>query len=184
MKKIWLGLILILFLCGCEKTAPEYLISSIGFDSKGETYKVCFEAVIINTENTEQSVKLLKGEGETIKEAVDKIERQCTQPLLLSHCGVLAVGEDITRQQFLEICDYCYEKNEITLSAFFIKTKNAQKLLSAKPISSACVGYDIMGLIKQNKHYKNRFFEVINSDYKASIPKISLKDGGLLFENA
>ena len=138
MKKILLSFVLMLFLCGCEKTGPEYLISGIGFDNNNQTYKVCFEAVVINTENTEQSVKLLKGEGKTVEEAVKEIDRQCTQPLLLSHCGILAIGENISQEQFSKICKYCYNIEEITLSAFFVKTDNAEKLLSVKPISSAC----------------------------------------------
>ena len=71
---------------------------------------------------------------------------------------------------------------KLYLPTFFIKTKSAQKLLEVKPVSSACVGYDIMGLIKQNKPYKNRFFELINADFKATLPEIALKEGGLYFE--
>ncbi len=182
MKKLGLIIVLLLFLCGCDRTQPEYLISSMGFDYNGGKYTACFEAVVINSENTKQTVKLLKGEGSSIKEAVKKIEKQCTQPLLMSHCGVIAVSENMPLKQFKNVCDFCYNKEEITLSAFFIKTANPQKLLSIKPLSSACVGYDIMGLIKQNPHFKNRFFEVINSDCKAKLPKITQKDGGLYFE--
>ncbi len=182
MKKIFLILVLIVSLCGCEKTGPEYLISSMGFDSIDGAYNVCFEAVIINTETTEQSVKLLKGEGKTVKEAVRQIDKQCTQPLLFAHCGVLAIGDSITKEQFKEIGDFCYREDEITLSAFFISTENAQKLLSVKPVSSICAGYDIMGLVKENKRHKNRFFEVMSSGYKAHLPRISLKDGGLRFD--
>ncbi|MBR6533031.1 MAG: hypothetical protein IKT44_01205 [Clostridia bacterium] len=182
MKKISIIIVLLLFLCGCDKTQPEYLISSMGFDYSGGKYIACFEAVVINSENTDQTVKLLKGEGSSIKEAVSVIKKKCTQPLLMSHCGVIAVSENMPPQYFKEVCDFCYNKEEITLSAFFIKTSNPQELLSIKPLSSVCVGYDIMGLIKQNPHFENRFFEVINSGYKARLPKITQKDGGLYFE--
>lgn len=182
MKRLSLIIILLLFLCGCNKTQPEYLVSSMGFDYSGGKYTACFEAVVVNSENTDQTVKLLKGEGSDIKKAVAEIEKQCTQPLLMSHCGVIAVSENMPLKQFKKVCDFCYQKEEITLSAFFIKTANPQELLSIKPISSACVGYDIMGLIKQNTHFENRFFEVINSGYKAKLPKITQKDGGLYFE--
>lgn len=181
MKKFFLVVVLLLLLCGCQKTKPEYLVSSIGFDKKQNNYTVFFETVIINTENTSQSLKVLKGEGESLEKAVAQIKRQCTQPLLLSHSGVIAVGEGLNRDDLKQICEYAL-KEEITLSAFFIKTKSAQKLLEVKPVSSACVGYDIMGLIKQNKPYKNRFFELINADFKATLPEIALKEGGLYFE--
>lgn len=184
MKKIALTLLLMLFLCGCEKTGPEYLISSMGFDSTKGVYNVCFEAVIINTETTEQSVRLLKGSGNTVEDAVKEIDAQITQPLMLSHCGVIAIGNSINNKQLHEIGEFCYSRDEITLSAFFVRTENALQLLSVKPVSSVCAGYDIMGLIEQNKPYKNRFFEIINSDYEAALPQISLMDGGLCFDKA
>lgn len=183
MKRIFLLLLVLGLLCGCEKTGPEYLVSSIGFDSDGREYNVSFEAIIINSENTEQALKVLKGKGKTIDEAVKEIDRQCTQPLLLSHCGVIIIGDGITKKQFSDIKSYCYSSDPITLSAFFIKSKNAQQLLSAKPLSSACVGYDIMGLLKQNKQYKNRFFEVISNEYNAVLPRIELGKEGLYFES-
>lgn len=181
MKKIFLSTLVILLLCGCEKAAPEYLISGVGVSKAGEIYEVCFEAIIVNTETTKQTLKVLKGKGDTIYNAVKDIEKQVTQPLLMSHSGVIAVDEEISRGDLIEVCKYA-QSSGITLSAYMIKTENADKLFETKPLSSACVGYDIMGLIKQNKRYKNRLFEVIGGDYKASLPIINVKDGGLVFE--
>lgn len=181
MKKILLILIVVGFLCGCEKTKPEYLVSSIGFEYENHNYNVYFESVIINSENTEQTIKVLKGSGKSIEKAVAQIHRQCTQPLLLSHCGIIVVQNNTSQKVFEEICDYCYSEEQITLSAYFINTPNVEKLLSVKPISSACVGYDIMGLLEQNKNCKNRFYEILNNNYKVDLPIISLKDGGVYF---
>lgn len=181
MKKLLLVFALLFCLCGCQKTGPEYLVSSIGFDRVNGQYNVCFEAIIINTENTEQTVKLLKGTGSTIEAAVKQIEKQCTQPLLLSHCGVIAIGEGVTDYGLRKIGDYCFSQDQITLSAYFVRCNNAEKLLSVKPLSSACAGYDIMSLIKENNHRKNRFFEVISAEYEIPLPHISLKNGGLTF---
>ena len=183
MKRIFWIFIALFLLCGCEKAGPEYLVSSIGFEGDGKEYNVYFETVIINSENTNQTLKVLNGSGETIEKAVSVIERQCTQPLLLSHCGVIVIGDGITQKQFSSIKDYCYDKEPITLSAYFIRSENAQKLLSAKPVSSICVGYDIMGLIKQNKPYKNRFFEVLSLENIGVLPKIELREEGLYFES-
>ena len=182
MKKFFLIFALAFLLCGCQKTGPEYLVSGIGFDSKDGKYNVCFETIIINTENTAQTVRLLKGERDTVKNAVRQINAQCTQPLLMAHCGVVVIGEDITYNQLKEVGDYCYNEDEITLSAYFVRTDNAEKLFSLKPISSASVGYDVMGLVKRNKRFNNRVFEVVNSDYKATVPRISIKEKGIKFD--
>ncbi len=188
MKKVLLCLFLLIFLSGCQKSKPEYLISSIGIDTKNQQYNICFEAVIINSENPEQKLMLLKGSGDTIEQAVAQINRQCTQPIMLSHCALIAIGEGVTRNQLNEILEYCYQKDEITLSAFFITTQNAEKLLSQEPVSSVCVGYDIMGLIEQysklkNKNFKNRFFEVMALKEQSTLPKITLKEKGYYLEN-
>lgn len=181
MKKFLLLSLVICLLCGCEKAAPEYLISGIGVQKNGKDYEVCFEAIIINTENTKQTLKVLKGKGNTIYDAAKDIKAQVTQPLLMSHSGVVAVAENINGQDLKEVCQYA-RRTGVTLSSYVIKTENPQKLFETKPLSSACVGYDIMGLIKQNKRYKNRIFEVISGDYKTAIPTIKVKDGGLVFE--
>ncbi len=181
MRKIVFALLFLLLLCGCEKTSPEYLISSMGFDNENGKYDVYFEAIIINSENQGQMLKLLNGKGESIDKAVEQIRKSCTQPLLLSHCGVIIIGENISKKQFEDIKNYCYDTDPVTLSAYFVKAKNAKELLSAKPVSSACVGYDILGLIKQNGTVKSRFFEILNSGPKVQLPTISVKNTGVYF---
>ncbi len=181
MKRLILCFLAIIFLCGCEKSGPEYLVSSMGFSYKEGEFNVCFEAVIINSENTEQELKLLKGKGETIEKAVEQIKRQTTQSLLLSHCGVIVLENSLKKEEFNKVMDYCYNQDQITLSTFFVKTRNPEKLLSQKIVSSACVGFDIMGLLRQNNSYKNRFYEVINSGANTPLPVISVKDGGIYF---
>lgn len=182
MKKGFITLAILLLLCGCQKTGPEYLVSGIGVDSSDGKYNVCFETIIVNTENTDQSVHILKGSGNTVEKAVKQIYAQCTQPLLMAHCGVVVIGENITCKQLKEVGEYCYNEDEITLSAYFVKTDNAEKLLSLNPVSSVSVAYDIMGLVKQNGNYCNRFFEVINTGYRTTLPKISIKNKGLKFD--
>lgn len=181
MKKAFLILALAIILCGCQKRGPEYLVSGIGFDKTEKGYSVCFESVIINSEDTKQTVKLLKGEGKTLKSAISEIKKQCTQPLLLSHCGVLAIGDGITKDELSDIGEYCVNSGEITFSAFVIKTENAQKLLSVKPLSSISAGFDIMGLLEQNKRQKNRLFELISAGYRTALPELQVKDGGMIF---
>lgn len=188
MKKCVFAVFLLLLLCGCQKTKPEYIISSIGFDSKDGKFNTCFEAIILNSEKDDQELKLLSGSGKTVEQSISKIKRQCTQPLLLSHCAVLAVGESVSKKQLNQIYDYCYNQREITLSAVFVKTENAKKLLSRKPVSTVCVGYDVLGLLEQysnfkNVNFKNRYFEIMALRTKVTLPNIALTKEGYYFEN-
>lgn len=188
MKKCVFAVFLLLLLCGCQKTKPEYIISSIGFDSKNGNFETCFEAIVLNSEKDEQELKILSGSGKTVEQSISKIKRQCTQPLLLSHCAAVAVGESVSEKQLNQIYDYCYNQREITLSAVFVKTENAKKLLSRKPVSTVCVGYDVLGLLEQYSefkkvNFKNRYFEIMALRADVVLPKIALTKEGYYFEN-
>lgn len=188
MKRLFLIIPLLFLLCGCQKTGPEYLISSIGFDNENGQLKACFEAIVINSETEGQQVKVIEGVGKTVNEAIGQVERKSTQSLLFSHCAVLVVGDSVTQNQLDNIYDFCFENTDITLSAFFVKTQNAKKLLSSKPLSTIAVGYDILGLIEQysknkNIKIKNRYFEIMALNKEVVLPKITLKEEGYYLEN-
>lgn len=180
MKKALLIILLLpILLCGCSNTdaltqeKPEYMIASLGFDSVGGRITVLMEAVVINAEDTsaEKKLLLLKGTGSTVEQGAQMAEKQAVQPINLSHCGVIVLGAGIDKKQFNEICDYCYNRDEINLSAFFIAAQNAEETLSQKPVASVAVGYDIMSRLESQrelsaKEYKNRFYQIEMNRYR------------------
>lgn len=184
MKRCVLCLLIILSLSGCYRSNNNYLISSIGFDYEDGRYNTVFEAVISNSETDEQTVKLIKAQGDTIENCVKEIEKQCTQEVLLSHCGIIAVGESIDKERLNEIYDYCFKNEDITISVRFVKTENAEKLLSQEPVSAIAVGYDILNLTEQtDRKRKNRYFEIMAQNGKVNLPKIALTKEGYYIEN-
>ena len=187
MKKILLIFILLISLCGCKQTGAEYIISSMGFDNSDGLLNICFEAIVINSETTESQIKLLEGKGETVKDGIKQIKKSATQKLLLSHCGVLVMGENLTQSQIDGIYEFCFDERDITLSARVVTTKNAKQLLQSKPVSSIAVGYDILGLIEQyskkDKQIKNRYFEIMALERRVSLPKITPTKEGYYLEN-
>lgn len=173
MKKIVIILLIILCLCGCsgEKPltgeTPEYMISSLGFSEKDGMITVFMEAIVINSEDTDAQKKLvlLEGSGNTVKQGAENAEKKAVQPVNLSHCGIIVLEEGIKRESFLEICEYCYDRDEINLSAFFISSPDVKRLLSEEPTASVSVGYDIMNRLESQKElsgreYKNRFYQI------------------------
>ena len=188
MKKVLLVLPILLCFCGCRKTQSEYLISAIGFDNNGGMLNTCFEAVIINSETQSEELKIIEVQGETVEECVKNLSRKSTQGYLLSHCGVLIIGQSVTEKQLNGIYDFCLKNPDITLSVLLAETENAKKLLSGKPVSTISVGYDIMWLIKQysenrNINFKNRCFEIISQSEKPPLPKIQPISEGYYLEN-
>lgn len=187
MKKILLIFTLLISLCGCKQTGAEYIISSMGFDNSDGLLNTCFEAIVINSETTESQIKLLEGKGKTVTDGIKQIKKSATQKLLLSHCGVLVMGEDLTESQINEIYEFCFDERDITLSARVVTTKNAKQLLQTKPVSSIAVGYDILGLIEQyskkDKQIKNRYFEIMALERRVALPKIMPTKEGYYLEN-
>ncbi len=183
MKKILIFLLLF-SLCGCAKAKSEYLVSSSGFDYKNGQFEVFVEAVVSNSETEEQSLKLIKGCGETVEKAMAEIKKQCTQRLLLSHCAVILVSEDIQSDKLDEIYEFVLNNEDITLSVVFAKTENIEKLFSQKPVSTVSVGYDILSLIESNnKKLKTRYFEIMAQNKKVRLPEIVATKEGYYLES-
>lgn len=163
---------LCILLCGCSFTADssgenrEYLVASMGFDNSKNGIKITVEAVAVNSEDAEGKKRILiEGEGETPKKAIESAQKKATQPFNLSHCGVIAIDYSFPSEKFAEICDYCYNTDEITFSVYMVTAKNCRELLSAEPVSSVAVGYDIMSMLaKESKitgeEFRNSLYEV------------------------
>lgn len=182
MKKtvLFFSLAMIVFsFCGCSakeaiaSDKQEYIVSAIGFDRENTKVKMFLETVIVNSDDLspKKNSKLIFGTGKTVEEAFAKITAKTTQPLMFSHCGVVAIGEGITAKQLENIYDFCYEKDEINLAAMFILTPKAEKLFSLKPLSSVAMGYDIMSMtevISEDRgiNFKNLLYEIESARQK------------------
>ena len=175
MKKILISIFVLMLtlLSGCRFTTGgaendrRFIVAAVGFESDGALITVYAETIIINSETPENepAPKLLKGSGATINEAFEEIEASLARPLMLEHCGVIAVGGGVTASWFDRICDYCLDDRRITLSSYMISCDSPEALLSETPESSVAAGYDIMGIIEQRSSstgifYDSRFFEI------------------------
>ena len=199
MKKyfICLAVLFLCFtLCGCSvlgekaKDDRNFMVAAIGFEADGELISVSVETIIINSELPESAPvpAVLTGTGVTISEALDSIGSSLAKPMILNHCGVIVIGERMTKYWFDKICDYCFYENRITLSAYMISAESPNKLLSGKPESSVAVGYDIMGIIEQQSartgiSHTSRYFEIEGLREKGkkvfSLPHFVRDDGGI-----
>lgn len=175
MKKlisVLLSVLLCFALCGCKAVGNSgndrrFMVSAIGFETDGARITVSVETVIVNSETADVQPKpqVLSAEGETIDEALQSVGAALPKPMLLEHCGVIVIGQNMTPAWFKKIADYCFYENRITLSAYMIAAKNPTELLSGEPKSSVAVGYDIMGVVERQSRatgvsYDSRYFEI------------------------
>lgn len=168
---ILISLCLILSLCSCAKTKPlsarteEYIVSALGFEQNGDKISLFVEAIVVGTEGSASTeAKIIKGEAKSLKEAFSEVNKRIAQPLLLAHCAVIVLGENLSAKRLGEVYDYCYNEEEITLSVFAVATKSAEALLKTKPVSSVAVGYDMAGLIElqaKRLEFQNRLYEIM-----------------------
>ncbi len=189
MKKAFLILLIICMLfslsgCSIKETISsqkqEYIVSAIGFDSDDKQFDLTLEAIIINSENSdaERELRLLNGKGRTIAEAMTDAQKSASQPLLLSHCATVVIGDTVNRNQLSEITDFCRSNDGLALSVMLVSSKNAKSLLECKALSSVAMGYDIMSMTEQLSDrtgiaFKNRLYE-IKSAYERKIKVFAL----------
>lgn len=186
-------------LCGCfspseiSDGSTSYLVSSLGFEQDGENLTVIAETMVVNSEDSEAEKKrlLLKGVGKSVREALYNAEKKASRPLELSHSGAIILSKNISEKYFSDICDFCHNNNELTLSILFAASERASKILETEPQSTVAIGYEIMSIMEQRTslegiQYENRFYEIYSEREKplnvVYIPYFSVNDEMLLLD--
>ncbi len=174
------------------KNDRRFMVSALGFETDGFLIKVTSELIIINSEDPEISpqAKSFSAKSSTVTGALEDISARLSRPMLLEHCGIIAIGDRMNEKRFSEICDYCFAENRITLSAYMISVPDPEELLSGEPESSAAVGYDIMNIIEQQNaangiNTNSRFFEVESARESGKstffLPRFEKTESGAVF---
>lgn len=200
IKKLFLitALSLSVTLTACRGTGDNikndrrFMVSALGFETDGFLIKVTSELIIINSEDPETppQAKTFSAKSSTVTGALEDISARLSRPMLLEHCGIIAIGDRMNEKRFSEICDYCFAENRITLSAYMISVPDPEELLSGEPESSAAVGYDIMNIIEQQSaangiNTNSRFFEVESARESGKstffLPRFEKTESGAVF---
>ena len=166
---------------GCDaynyplETDMEYMVSSLGFDKKGNSISVFAEIIVVNSGDGEKAPKtqLFKGQGENVKAAVYNLNTGLAKPLMLKHCGLVVVGDGVDSGALSEVFDLLFLNKDVTQAIELVSTNSAEKLLSLKSNSNIALGYEITTALKQNSRhtgiiYKNRLYEIAASREKKS----------------
>lgn len=168
MKKffcIFLCAALLALLCGCNGYAEidsKYLVSAMGFDNIDGRLHVFAE--IISSDGEIKQNRLLKASGDNAKQAVFNLGPLLARALVVDHCAVLAIGESVEKETFLDIMEFCRDVKNLNLGVYMICCRDIPSVFSAEPMQTA-VGYDIMELLKRRRRedgtdYNNRFYEI------------------------
>lgn len=95
------------------KNDRRFMVSALGFEADGFLIKVTAELIVINSENPEVSpeARVFSAKSRDIEGALEEISSRLSKPMLLEHCGIIAIGESMTAERFSQICDYCFYEN-------------------------------------------------------------------------
>lgn len=175
MKRLILTLLCLSLLCGCSNIRRivaqngRYLVSAMGVDKAENGVLVSLEAVVINSQDSEQDIKpqVFEGEGENIEKAFKSALLKTAKPFDLSHCAIIILGQELDNKNREDIYNFCLNNLELTVSVGFVASENANALLKLKPVSDITVGYEIVTMLEtqysENKiAFNNRFFEIEN----------------------
>lgn len=173
MKKILAAVLCLVLLCGCKSTRNvisqngKFLVSAIGIDMKKGNVLVSLEAVVVNSQDSEQSpeANIFEGDGGTFTLALNSATLKSAKPLDFSHCAMIILGENLEERVKNDIYKFCRKNEQITVSVGFAETKSANGLLKLKPVSDIAVGYEIASMLEtvnseQGTAFNNRFFEI------------------------
>lgn len=196
LKKIFFLLIIFIFLStfsGCtggvyRQPDQQYLVSGIAFKRDKDKITTFAETVIVNTESTDQGVNrhIFSASGNTAGESLLNLSGKISKPLLFDHCGLIALDEALSGEQFEQIIDYCKKNEEINLAAYMISSENIDTLFDCEPVSTLTVSYDLMGVIDRVESlngikFHNRYYEVCANKLRQSecflLPFVSVKNG-------
>ncbi len=184
MKRLILTALCLCLLCGCSNARRivsqngRYLLSSMGVDKVENGVLVSLEAVVVNSQDSEQDIKsqVFEGEGENIETAFKQASLKTSKPFDLSHCAIIVLGQDLDTKNREDIYDFCFKNSELTVSVGFVSSENANTLLKQKPVSDIAVGYEIVTMLETQYGengiaFNNRFFEIGNSVLKGEPQK-------------
>ena len=107
MKKLWILLFLCFGLTGCydyQELNNNYIVSGIAIDKKDGIYQVIYEMIDSTKSEVQASYKafLSKGEGKSLAEAFQQIQKSLAKEPTLSHVKVLFFGEELAKEGMLE----------------------------------------------------------------------------------
>lgn len=184
MKRLILTAVCLCLLCGCSNARRivsqngRYLVSAIGVDKAENGVLISLEAIVINSQDSEQEIKpqVFEADGDNIESAFKAATEKTAKPFDLSHCAIIVLGQDLNSKNQKDIYDFCFRNLELTVSVGFVSAESANTLLKQKPISDITVGYEIVTMLEtqysENKiAFKNRFFEIGNAYLKGEKQK-------------
>lgn len=194
MKKILsVSVVLLLTFCsGCGKGYREiergYLVTAVGLCVNESKVQIVLETLSASdTDSGSESIKLLYGDGNSLREAYDNIKKSLIKTLYFEHCGVIAADNSLANNEMYKLLDFCNNIETLKSDVYLVQTDNADELLQTEAVYKS-VGYGIIELIKNSGNYSDgdiRLYGIKRhrkNGTAVKLPLVNVKNNTLVLE--
>ena len=96
---------------------------------------------------------------------ISKIDKNISQSLILSHCGSVVLGQNLTHKTATQILDYLFLSEKFPLNCYIVSADNAFNILNCEIPSEEPVGYTLANLLTDKyQNIDSRIFSLYKSD--------------------
>lgn len=188
-----LAIILLLSLTGFsdyKESNGRYIVSALGFKDNGSTVTALAQILTVNESSADEQVvsRVFTGEGKSCKEAVSKLSKTLTKPVVFDHCNVILCNTAIKKKRLYEVLSFVRSDKSVNLAIYVALCENPAEILSTGSDFSAASGFDLVriednlkdetGLTFDNRYYKiEKAQNRITQDF--SLPVFEIKDNSI-----
>ncbi len=154
---VFLCVFCVLVLCGCSYREIDrgYLVTAIGFQKENVKSKIYIEAISSSDVNDSPPTRVvLESEGSNFENALTNLNRSLVKPLYFEQLGAAVISGDQTDEGI----SFLKSIKNINYGIFVVKTDDIDLLFKSQT-PSGVLGYDIIGLIKNNGKFKNQLYQ-------------------------
>lgn len=148
----------------------EILIFTLGVDKTKTGYEVSAETIDASDYGGQLSVKpeIITSTGNSIFDAISKLDGKFNNKVNLSHCELIIIGEDYAKSDGInDILNLVFEKNNLRFNTILTTTykSSAKDILNSKSHTETFHGFEIIEQLSKNKLFTNnsRAYRVINT---------------------
>ena len=166
-------------LCGCSAYEIDrgYLVTTIGIEKSENETKIYIEAVSSSDAFGESLNKIvLTSGGESPEDAYKHLRHQLAKPIYFEQLGAVVFNNGL----FDDGIEFVEGLSNVSYGIYVVTTDNIEALFNYKP-TDGVLGYEIIGLIKNNNDIKNRLYQIKQSNFY--IPSVNCIDDKLVISD-
>ena len=179
MKKIII-LFILLFCSSCQdyhEINNIAIVSGISIEYINEKYKITYE--IINSLKEDNHSYTISGNGSTIEEAINDIDKKTNNDIILSHLDIVIISKDIIIDN---IKDFFMNNDDITTNFYLLYSNDHSNVLNYKNNNYYVNSIYIKKLLmKENIDIYKQFDYLVTSN-NIVIDNINIIDNNLVLE--